>query len=69
MICSREDTEEGREQEKVSIKTEKKPGAGIFLLPLAMVAPIIAGTVLVSVRLWPHIQKLLNLLIKLVVRA
>ena len=53
----------------MSIKTEKKPGAGIFLLPLAMAAPIIAGTVLVSVRLWPHIQKLLNLLIKLVVRA
>ena len=69
MICSREDTDEGREQEKVSTKTEKKPGAGLYLLPLAMAAPIIAATAFVFIRFWPHAQKLLNILIKLVVRA
>ena len=68
MICSREDTEEGREQEKVSIK-KKKTGAGLYLLPLAAALPVIAAAALMIYRFGPKIHKLLSILIKLVVRA
>ena len=68
MICSREDTDEGREPEKVSIKTDK-PGKGIYLLPLAVAAPVAAAVALGVLRFWPTIHKLLSIVIKLVVKA
>ena len=69
MICSREDTEEGREPEKVSIKTEHKPGRGIYFLPLAVAAPIAFAAAFVLIRFWPTVHKLLSIVIKLVVKA
>ena len=69
MICSREDTEEGREQEKVSIKTGNKPGRGLYFLPLLLAAPMLAAGALAVLRYGPRVQKLLNILIKMVVKA
>ena len=69
MTCSKEDTGEGREQEKVSIKTERRPGKGIYLLPFAVAAPIAAAAAAAVVRFWPTIRKLLSIVIKLVVKA
>ena len=69
MICSREDTDEGREQEKVSTKTGKKPGRGLYFLPLLLAAPMLAAGVLAVLRYGPRVQKLLNILIKMVVKA
>ncbi len=69
MICNRDGTGEGREPEKVSIKREHKPGKGIYLLPLAMAAPIAAVAVFAVLRFWPTIHKLLSIVIKLVVKA
>ena len=69
MTCSKEGTDEGREQEKVSTEKKKKPGAGLYLLPLAAALPVIAAAALVIHRFGPRIHKLLSILIKLVVRA
>ena len=69
MICSKEDTGEGREQEKVSIKTGKKPGRGLYFLPLLLAAPMLAAAALAVLHYGPRIQKLLNILIKMVVKA
>ena len=69
MICSREDTGEGREPEKVSTNAEDRPGKGIYLLPLAVAAPVAAAAALAVLRSWPVVRKLLSIVIKLVVKA
>ncbi len=69
MICSRDGTGEGREQGKVSIKSEKKPSAGLYLLPLVTAVPMVAAMTAAVWHFWPQIQKLFNILIKLVVKA
>ena len=69
MICSRDGTGEGRGPEKVSTEREHKPGKGIYLLPLAVAAPIAAAAVFAVLRFWPTIHKLLSIVIKLVVKA
>ena len=53
----------------MSIKTGNKPGRGLYFLPLLLAAPMLAAAALAVLRYGPRIQKLLNLLIKLVVRA
>ena len=68
MICSREDTGEGREQEKVNTKT-KKAKAGVYLLPLAVALPIAAAMAYAVLRAWPVMQKLAGILIRMVVKA
>lgn len=52
----------------MSTKTEK-PGKGIYLLPLAVAAPVAAAVALGVLRFWPTIHKLLSIVIKLVVKA
>ena len=52
----------------MSIKKKGK-GTGLFFLPLLMAAPVLAGTALAVIRFSPKILKLLNILIKVVVRA
>ena len=69
MICSKDDTDEGREQEKVNTEKRKNPGVGLYLLPLMMALPIAAAMTLVLQRAWPSVHKLVSILIKLVVRA
>lgn len=53
----------------MSIKSGKKPGAGLYLLPLAAAIPVIAAAALAIGRFGPQIHKLLSILIKVVVRA
>ena len=69
MTCSREGTGEGRGAEKVSTRTDKKPGKGLYLLPLVFAAPVAAAAVVIVRRFWPIAHKLLSIIIKLVVRA
>ncbi len=47
----------------------KKRDSGLYLLPLLMAAPVLAAAALAAVRFGPKILKLLNILIKVVVRA
>ena len=53
----------------MSIKTERRPGKGIYLLPFVMAAPIAAAAALAVLRFWPTIHKLMSIVIKLVVKA
>ncbi len=53
----------------MSTKTERKPGRGIYLLPLAVAVPIAAAAAAVFIRFWPTVHKLLSIMIKLVVKA
>ena len=53
----------------MSIKTERRPGKGIYRLPFAVAAPIAAAAAAAVVRFWPTIRKLLSIVIKLVVKA
>ncbi len=53
----------------MSTEREHKPGKGIYLLPLAVAAPIAAAAVFAVLRFWPTIHKLLSIVIKLVVKA
>ena len=53
----------------MSTERGKKPGAGLYLLPLAAAIPVVAAAGLVIRRFGPQIHKLLSILIKLVVRA
>ena len=53
----------------MSTKSGKKPGARLYLLPLAAALPVIAAAALVIARFGPKIHKLLSILIKVVVRA
>ena len=69
MICSRDGTGEGRGPEKVSTEAGRKQGRGIYFLPLLAAAPIIAAMAAAVIRFWPEVHKLLNIMIKLVVRA
>ncbi len=69
MTCSREDTEEGRERGRVSTETRKKPGRGIYLLPLAVAVPAAAAILYAGIRFWPKVYQLINILIKVVVRS
>ena len=69
MTYSREDTGEGREQGKVSTEKKKKPGIGIYFLPLAAAVPVVAALAVVLSRVWPSIHKMVSILIKLVVKA
>lgn len=47
---------------------EKKPSRGIYALPLLMALPVAAGVIFAVHLAWPTLQKLMNILIKLVVR-
>ena len=69
MTCSKEDTEEGREQEKVSTKKVNKRSAGIYFLPFAVAVPISAVMVFAFQHVWPYVHKMASILIKLVVKA
>lgn len=53
----------------MSIKSEKKPSAGLYLLPLVTAVPMVAAMTAAVWHFWPQIQKLFNILIKLVVKA
>ena len=53
----------------MSTKTGKGKRIGLFFLPLAIAAPIVATATLGIVRFGPKIAKLLNILIKAVVKA
>ena len=53
----------------MSTEKKKKPGAGLYFLPLLIASPLILGMVAAAVRYWPKIHKLLNIMIKLVVKA
>ncbi len=53
----------------MSIKTGKKSGRGLYFLPLLLAAPMLAAAALAVFRYGPRIQKLLNILIKMVVKA
>ena len=69
MICSKDDTDEGREQGRVNTEKRKSPGAGLYFLPLVMALPIAGAMTLVLHRVWPFVHKMVSILIKLVVRA
>ncbi len=47
---------------------EKKPSRGIYALPLLMALPVAAGMIIAAYMAWPTLQKLMNILIKMVVR-
>ena len=53
----------------MSTERKGKKGAGLYFLPLAVSAPIVAVMVLAVLRFWPVIHKLLSIIIKLVVKA
>lgn len=53
----------------MSIKTKRKPGLGLYFMPLVMALPIVAVMALAVSRLWPTLHKLLSIMIKLVVKA
>ena len=53
----------------MSTEKGKKPGTGLYFLPLALAAPILGAAALGIIRFGPKIVKLLNILIKVVVRA
>ncbi len=53
----------------MSTKTGKKPGRGLYFLPLLLAAPMLAAGALAVLRYGPRVQKLLNILIKMVVKA
>ncbi len=53
----------------MNTEKRKKPGAGLYLLPFLLAAPVLAAAALAIVRFGPKILKLLNILIKVVVRA
>ncbi len=53
----------------MSIKTAEKKERNVFLLPVLMAAPILAGAAIGFVLFGPRIHKLVNILIKLVVKA
>ena len=53
----------------MSIEAGRKQGRGIYFLPLLAAAPIIAAMAAAVIRFWPEVHKLLNIMIKLVVRA
>ena len=69
MICNRDDTEEGSEQGKVSTEKKGKRGMGLFFLPIAFAVPILTVAAAGIIRFGPKILKLLNILIKAVVRV
>ena len=69
MTCSKDDTDEGREQGKVSTEKRKAPGAGLYFLPLVTALPIAAVMALALHRIWPFVHKMVSILMKLVVRA
>ena len=53
----------------MSTKAGKKPGTGLYLLPLLTALPMTAVMAAAVWRFWPQIQKLFNILMKLVVKA
>ena len=53
----------------MSTENEKKTGAGLWFLPLLAAAPVLALAAAGILRFGPKIHKLLNILIKLVVKA
>ncbi len=53
----------------MSTKAEDRPGKGIYLLPLAVAAPVATAAALAVLRYWPAVRKLLSIVIKLVVKA
>ena len=53
----------------MSTKTGKKPSRGLYFLPLLLAAPMLAAGALAILRYGPRIGKLLNILIKMVVKA
>ena len=53
----------------MNTEKERKPGKGLYFLPLLMAVPVLAAAALAMVRFGPKILKLLNILIKVVVRA
>jgi hypothetical protein len=53
----------------VSTETRKKPGRGIYLLPLAVAVPAAAAILYAGIRFWPKVYQLINILIKVVVRS
>ena len=64
MICSKDDTDEGREQEKVNTEKRKNPGVGLYLLPLVMALPFLAAIAFAALRFGPTIMQLLNAAVK-----
>jgi hypothetical protein len=53
----------------VNTENKKKEGIGLWFLPLVTAAPILAAGAFGILRFGPKIHKLLNILIKLVVKA
>ncbi len=69
MTTSRDDTEEEKGRERVSTKGTAKRGKGIYLMPLLVSIPFLAGMAFALIRYWPTAHKLISILIKLAVRA
>ncbi len=67
MICSKDDTDEGREQGKVNTEAKRKH-KGIFMLPFAVALPVVAVIAAAAFRAWPKVQKLLGLLVRAAVK-
>ena len=53
----------------MSIKTKRRPAAGLYLLPLAIAAPVALLMAAAILRYWPMVRKLVSILIKLVVKS
>ncbi len=53
----------------MSTEKNRKPGTGVYFLPLLVAAPILAAATLGIWRFGPKLLKLLNILIKMVVKA
>ncbi|MER2182128.1 MAG: hypothetical protein ABTA22_01250 [Clostridia bacterium] len=53
----------------MSTENKKRSGISLWLLPIATAAPILAAAAFGVIRFGPKIHKLLNILIKLVVKA
>ena len=57
------DTDEGREQEKVSTK-QKLRGKGRWILPLLLALPFLAAIAFTAIRFSPRLIEIINVAIK-----
>ena len=68
MITRSAVTEEGREPGKVSTE-KKKPGRGVWLMPLLLALPFLAAVVFAALRFGPALLRVINVVIKAAVVA
>ena len=63
MIPRAGDTDEGREQERVSTERKDRREGG-WLLPLLLALPFVAALIFAAIRFGPRVIKLINVAIK-----